>query len=188
VPPGIYARNLLFDRLAETASAKLCIRSLISRDIAARQWRLFPSLSTRKREPTCPETYLQARVESQRHFILVKPLPFVPASVPRFWIGGGLFGFAFALAIWAIRTIRGAGTRIETNKPTTLIVTNGPFRFTRNPVYIGMLLGQTGIAIGFDNLWVLAMLVPFYLVIRYGVVAREEAYLERKFGDVISRL
>jgi protein-S-isoprenylcysteine O-methyltransferase Ste14 len=47
-----------------------------------------------------------------------------------------------------------------------------------------MLLGQTGIAIGFDNLWVLAMLVPFYLVIRYGVVAREEAYLERKFGDV----
>ena len=112
------------------------------------------------------------------------PLRFVPASVPRFWIGGGLFGFAFALAIWAIRTIRGAGTRIETNKPTTVIVTNGPFRFTRNPVYIGMLLGQTGIAIGFDNLWVLAMLVPFYLVIRYGVVAREEAYLERKFGDV----
>ena len=112
------------------------------------------------------------------------PLSFVPASVPRFWIGGGLFGFAFALAIWAIRTIRGAGTRIETNKPTTVIVTNGPFRFTRNPVYIGMLLGQTGVAIGFDNLWVLAMLVPFYLVIRYGVVAREEAYLERKFGAV----
>jgi protein-S-isoprenylcysteine O-methyltransferase Ste14 len=112
------------------------------------------------------------------------PLSFVPASVPRFWIGGGLFGFAFALAIWAIGTIRGAGTRIETNQPTTVIVTNGPFRFTRNPVYIGMLLGQTGVAIGFDNLWVLAMLVPFYLVIRYGVVAREEAYLERKFGAV----
>ena len=112
------------------------------------------------------------------------PLPFVPASVPRFWIGGGLFGFAFALAIWAIGTIRGSGTRIETNKPTTVIVTNGPFRFTRNPVYIGMLLGQTGIAIGFDNLWVLAMLAPFYFVIRYGVVAREEAYLVRKFGEV----
>jgi protein-S-isoprenylcysteine O-methyltransferase Ste14 len=47
-----------------------------------------------------------------------------------------------------------------------------------------MFLGQTGIAIGFDNLWVLAMLAPFYLVIRSGVVAREEAYLERKFGAV----
>jgi protein-S-isoprenylcysteine O-methyltransferase Ste14 len=47
-----------------------------------------------------------------------------------------------------------------------------------------MLLGQTGVAIAFDDLWVLAMLVPFYLVIRYGVVAREEAYLERKFGAV----
>ena len=52
----------------------------------------------------------------------------------------------------------------------------------RNPVYLGMFLGQTGLAIGLNSLWVLAMLVPFYLVIRYGVVAREEAYLERKFG------
>ena len=47
-----------------------------------------------------------------------------------------------------------------------------------------MLLGQTGIAIGFDNLWVLALLVPFYFIIRQGVVAREEVYLERKFGAV----
>ena len=47
-----------------------------------------------------------------------------------------------------------------------------------------MFLGQTGLAIGFDNLWMLAMLVPLGLVIRYGVVAREEAYLERKFGAV----
>ena len=83
-----------------------------------------------------------------------------------------------------IVTIRKADTRVETNKPTTTIVANGPYRFTRNPIYIGMFLGQTGLAIGLDNLWVLAALVPFYLVIRYGVVAREEAYLERKFGDV----
>ncbi len=46
-----------------------------------------------------------------------------------------------------------------------------------------MLPGLTGLAIAFDNLWLLVMLVPFALVIRYGVVAREEAYLERKFGD-----
>jgi protein-S-isoprenylcysteine O-methyltransferase Ste14 len=88
----------------------------------------------------------------------------------------------FVLAIWAIVTIRKAGTRVEINKPTTTIVADGPYRVTRNPIYIGMFLGQTGLAIGFDNLWVLATLVPFYLVIRYRVIAREEAYLERTFG------
>ena len=75
---------------------------------------------------------------------------------------------------------------METTKSTMTIVTDGPYRFTRNPIYLGMFLGQTGLAIGFNNLWVLAMLIPFYLVLRYGVVAREEAYLEHKFGNVYS--
>ena len=95
-----------------------------------------------------------------------------------------MFATGFAIAIWAIVTIRKAGTRVETNKPTTTIVANGPYRLTRNPIYIGMFLGQIGLAIGFNSLWILATLAPFYLVIRYGVVAREELYLERKFGDV----
>src|SRR5262249_401305 len=83
-----------------------------------------------------------------------------------------------------IVTIRNAGTQVETYKPTTTIVASGPYRFTRNPIYLGMVLGLIGLAIAFDSLWILATLVPFYLVIRYGVVAPEEAYLERKFGDV----
>jgi protein-S-isoprenylcysteine O-methyltransferase Ste14 len=112
------------------------------------------------------------------------PLQFVATSIPRNWVGGGVFALRLALAIWAIVTIRRAGTQIDINKPTTAIVENGPYRLTRNPIYLGIVLGQTGIAIGFDNLWVLAMLVPFYIVIRRGVVAREEAYLERKFGAV----
>ena len=112
------------------------------------------------------------------------PLPFVPATVPRAAVGGAIFAAGFSLAIWAIATIRKAGTRIETSQPTTTIVESGPYRFTRNPVYTGMFLGQAGLAIGFDSLWVLATLLPFYFVIRYGVVAREEAYLEGKFGAV----
>jgi protein-S-isoprenylcysteine O-methyltransferase Ste14 len=112
------------------------------------------------------------------------PLRFVPTSVSSAGLGTGVFAVSLALAIWAIVTIRQAGTRIETDKPSTAIVANGPYRFTRNPVYIGMFLGQTGLAIGFNCLWILAALLPFYLVIRYGVVAREEAYLERKFGGV----
>jgi protein-S-isoprenylcysteine O-methyltransferase Ste14 len=112
------------------------------------------------------------------------PLQFVPTSIPRAWVGGGLFVLAVALAVWAIVTIRKAGTQFDVHKPTTAIVENGPYRFTRNPIYLGMFLSQAGIAIGFDDLWVLATLVPFYFVIRHGVVAREEAYLERKFGPV----
>lgn len=111
------------------------------------------------------------------------PLPFVPDFVPRVWVGVLVFAAGFGLAIWAIVTMVKAGTHVPTNQPTTAIVVQGPYRFTRNPIYIGMFLGQIGLAIGFDSLWVLAMLVPFYIVIRYGVVGREEAYLERKFGD-----
>jgi protein-S-isoprenylcysteine O-methyltransferase Ste14 len=112
------------------------------------------------------------------------PLPFVPASIPGRWVGGIVFAAAFALAIWAIVTIRKAGTAVETVKPTTTIVASGPFGFTRNPIYLGMILGQIGLAIAFNSLWILVALVPFFFLLRYGVVAREEAYLERKFGDV----
>jgi protein-S-isoprenylcysteine O-methyltransferase Ste14 len=112
------------------------------------------------------------------------PLPFVPPAVPRAWVGGGLLAAGFVLAIWAIVTMRRAGTRVEPHRPTTTIVATGPYRFSRNPIYIGMFAGQIGLAIAFDSLWILAALAPFALVIRYGVIAREEAYLERKFGAV----
>ena len=115
------------------------------------------------------------------------PLPFVPASVSGAWVGAAIFALAFALGVWAIVTIRNAGTQVETYKPTTAIVANGPYRFTRNPIYLGMMLGLVGLAIAFDSLWLLATLVLFCLVIRYGVIAREEAYLERKFGEVYRR-
>jgi protein-S-isoprenylcysteine O-methyltransferase Ste14 len=111
------------------------------------------------------------------------PLPFVPASLPRGWIGGVVFAGAFVFAVWAIDTIRRAGSRVETTKPTTTIISSGPYGFTRNPIYAAMFVGLIGLAVGFDSLWVLIMLVPFYLLLRYGVVAREEAYLERKFGE-----
>jgi protein-S-isoprenylcysteine O-methyltransferase Ste14 len=112
------------------------------------------------------------------------PLPLLPAGVPAGWLGAMVFVLALALFAWAIVTVTRAGSNVPTNRPTTSIVESGPYRFTRNPIYLGMVLGLIGLAVAFDNLWLLMMLVPFALVIRYGVVAREEAYLERKFGDV----
>jgi protein-S-isoprenylcysteine O-methyltransferase Ste14 len=112
------------------------------------------------------------------------PLPFLPADLPAGWPGAIVFVLALALVAWAIVTITRAGSSVPTNLPTTTIVETGPYHFTRNPIYLGMFLGLIGLAGAFDNLWLLMMLVPFALVIRYAVVAREEAYLERKFGDL----
>ena len=112
------------------------------------------------------------------------PLRFMPAAVPAGWAGGAVFAIALVLFGSAIVTMTRAGSNVPTNRPTTTIVDSGPYRFTRNPIYLAMFLGLVGLAVAFDSLWLLAVLVPFALIIRSGVVAREEAYLERKFGDV----
>lgn len=114
----------------------------------------------------------------------VVPLPYLPPDLPATWLGAITFVLALALVAWAIVTMTKAGSNVPTNLPATTIVESGPYRFTRNPIYLGMFLGLIGLAISFDNLWLLLVVVPFALVIRYGVVAREEAYLERKFGAV----
>ncbi|MEI2298481.1 methyltransferase family protein [Ensifer sp. MJa1] len=109
------------------------------------------------------------------------PLPFLGGATAGRLVGVCIFLAGLALLLWAATTFRRAGTEIQTTQPTTAIVETGPYRFTRNPIYIGMFLGLIGLALAFDSVWLVILLVPFYLVIRYGVVAREEAYLERKF-------
>ena len=111
------------------------------------------------------------------------PLPFVPAGLPHAWVGAGVFVLGLALVIWAIRTLKAGGTPVQGYKPTSAIVDRGPYRFTRNPIYGGMFVGLAGLAVAFDTLWLLAALVVFFTIVRLGVVAREEAYLDRKFGD-----
>src|SRR5262249_37461646 len=111
------------------------------------------------------------------------PLPFVPAGVPCAWIGAGVFIFGLALVVWAIGALQAAGTPVQGYKPTSAIVDRGPYRFTRNPIYGGMFVGLAGLAVAFNTLWLLAALIVFFAIIRFGVVAREETYLERKFGD-----
>ncbi len=101
-------------------------------------------------------------------------------------VGLLLIAGAVALAVSAVRAFDRAKTSPKPHKPTTAIVTSGPFRFTRNPIYISFTLVQLGIALMTSSGWILALLVPVLVLIRVGVIAREERYLERKFGDEYS--
>ncbi len=101
----------------------------------------------------------------------------------RFWVGGLLFVLGVLLMTAGVSRFNRAGTNVPTYRPTTALVTGGPYRYSRNPLYISLFLAYAGIGIVADNLWILALGVPLFLIMRYGVVAREERYLERKFGQ-----
>ena len=111
------------------------------------------------------------------------PMPIVAGNRVAMWAGALLVMIGFALVVWAIATVQRAGSNVPTNMPTTTIVESGPYALSRNPIYLGAILFLAGLGVALDTAWLLVMLVPFTLVLRYGVVAREEGYLERKFGD-----
>jgi protein-S-isoprenylcysteine O-methyltransferase Ste14 len=82
-----------------------------------------------------------------------------------------------------IRDFFRAGTPVPTNGPTRALVTTGIHGWSRNPVYAGMFLVYGGIGMAPRSPWTLVLMLPLALTIRYGVVAREEAYLAQRFGD-----
>jgi protein-S-isoprenylcysteine O-methyltransferase Ste14 len=113
------------------------------------------------------------------------PWPFaVPGTDLVCWMSAGstiLVGLALFAA--GIRNFSRAGTPVPTNQPTRMVVTTGIHGWTRNPIYLGMFLVYGGIGTAARSPWTLILMLPLAITIRYGVVAREEAYLERRFGD-----
>lgn len=83
----------------------------------------------------------------------------------------------------ALRQFIRAGTRPEPWQPATALVTDGPYRFSRNPMYLGFTFIYLGVACWVNTAWPVALLPLVLLVMQYGVILREEAYLERKFGE-----
>lgn len=104
-------------------------------------------------------------------------------STPRYALATLSIGISIILMATALGLFRKAGTRPEPWKPTSALVTGGIYRFTRNPMYLGMALFYAGLALALDSVVSLLLLVPLIAVIHRQVIAREERYLAEKFGD-----
>jgi len=89
---------------------------------------------------------------------------------------------AIGFAIMARREFERAGTNVNPAQPATTIVTSGLFRYTRNPMYVSMAAGWIGLALATRNGWFLIQVPVLGALIHWGVILREERYLERKFG------
>ena len=114
------------------------------------------------------------------------PVALVPAALARA-LGWPLLGAGVSLMAWFVATLNRAGTAIDVREPVTRLVTHGPFRRSRNPAYLAMTLVYSGVTLLANALWA-ALLLPFaLLVMRRGVIDREERYLERRFGDEYRR-
>jgi protein-S-isoprenylcysteine O-methyltransferase Ste14 len=110
----------------------------------------------------------------------------LPITLLPEWVrvlGPTLIAIAMSAAFWALVTMICAGTHPEPSHPTTTIVTSGPFRFTRNPIYLSYTVFMIGLACLTLNLWMLAVTAIVWMILQRGVIRREERYLERKFGD-----
>lgn len=105
------------------------------------------------------------------------------AALPARIAGGLLALMGGTMAISALRRLRCAGTHVHPGEPTTAIVSDGPYRLTRNPIYVGNTSAYLGLALLFNVFWPLPSLIPFLLLLHWGVVLREERYLEAKFGE-----
>ncbi len=114
------------------------------------------------------------------------PIAILPGRV-QYFVGAILMVLAAAVVVLAFRQFQKAGTNIPPHQPTLAIVSVGPYRYSRNPMYIALSLLYAGIGVAADNLWVLVLLVPLLAVVRTGVIAREERYLEEKFGEAYLR-
>jgi len=98
-------------------------------------------------------------------------------------LGWPLLGNGVLLMNWFLWTLRSAGTPVNLEKPVSSLVTEGPFQYTRNPSYLSVVMIYTRIVSLANAFWAILFLPATLVVIRHGVIEREECYLERRFGE-----
>ncbi len=113
------------------------------------------------------------------HFYPIRYMPDVLSA----WLGALLIALSVPLVLSVVARMRRARTAIDVRKPTTAIVTQGAFRFSRNPAYLSLTLLYVGISSLVNSAWILAGILPVLFLMQRGVIEREERYLEKKFGE-----
>lgn len=109
------------------------------------------------------------------------PLPISATSETRHFFSGMCFAFWLGLMLAAFESFRRAGTTFLPNRPATALVTSGPYRLTRNPMYLSMALLYVGVTLFLNSWWMVLLFPVVILVIDRIVIAREERYLEHAF-------
>ena len=113
---------------------------------------------------------------------LAFPVSFFPRVITLL-VGAACFLLPFLLGMAALRAMRRARTSVNPNRPTTVLLTRGPFLLSRNPMYLGMVVQYVGLALLVNSLWAIALLPLALAVVHLTVIKREEWYLEQKFGE-----
>ena len=110
----------------------------------------------------------------------------LPFKVPPIFsnVGLGLAGLGFLFGALALYEFRKARTTVDPHGSVKTIVSKGIYRFTRNPIYLGMACMLLGFPLTFGNVWGIVLTPVFILLMNSLVIQHEEAYLEKKFGDV----
>ena len=121
-------------------------------------------------------------------FVLNYLRPMSPLSgSSRYVIGSVLILVSGLIMPPVLRRFRRAGTPFDVRKPASALITEGPYRFSRNPSYVSLTLLYLGIGILLNNGWILILVAPVFLVMDLWVVRREERHLEAKFGEEFLR-
>ena len=111
-------------------------------------------------------------------------LGFDVAAPLRIALGGAIVvGAILCLGAWPVALMRRSGQSENPWKPTTRILERGPYRFTRNPIYLQMVLASFGFGVMLANVWIFLLTPIGAWVLQRLAILPEEAYLERKFGD-----
>jgi protein-S-isoprenylcysteine O-methyltransferase Ste14 len=109
------------------------------------------------------------------------PLPRLPIAIRI--VGLPLMAAGIGLGGWFVWTMRQAGTPVDPREAPTALVTEGPFRHTRNPGYVGLALTYAGLSLITGILWSLVLLPGVLAAVHRGVIQHEERYLEKQFGS-----
>ena len=113
---------------------------------------------------------------------LLFPIPLLPDSV-QYRAGFAVIAVGGCIMPFVLRQFYKAGTNFDPRKATTAVITGGPYRFSRNPSYVSLSLLYVGVGIAADSIWILGLLASTLTVMHYGVICREERYLENKFDE-----